>query len=97
MLVHVLPDDGSVDAGGVSLVTDGLLVLELSLGTVAGGVVLVDVLLDVARDLGCDVLVVGVHLLLVTVGDDVSVVCWPVSFSNPSRSWNKQQETYTMG
>lgn len=60
MLVDVLADDRCVHRGGVRLVTDSLLVLELTLAAVAGSVVFVDVLLDVAGDLRGDVLVVAV-------------------------------------
>ena len=61
----VLSDNGSVHAGRVRLLADRLLVRELALRAVARGVVLRDVLLDVARDGGGNVLVVGVDLLLV--------------------------------
>lgn len=65
MLVDVLSDDRSIDRGRVSLITDGLLVLEGTLGAVLGGVVLGDILSNVTLDLGSDVLVVSVDLLVV--------------------------------
>ena len=73
VFVDVLSDDGSIDRGRVSLITNDLLVLEGTLGTVLGGVVLGDILSYVTLDLGSDVLVVSVDLLLVDDGLDFLV------------------------
>ena len=73
VFVDVLSDDGSIDRGRVSLITNDLLVLEGTLGTVLGGVVLGDILSYVTLDLGSDVLVVSVDLLVVDDGLDFLV------------------------
>lgn len=66
-LVDVLANNRGVDGRGVSLVSDGLQVLLLTLRSVAVGMLFRDILSDVSRDLRCDMLVVRVVLLLVAV------------------------------
>lgn len=69
----------------MSLISNGLLMCVVCLGLVAGSMVLGDVLLDVTRDVGCDVLVVSVVLLLVDDGLDLLVDFSLVSF--PVNNW----------
>lgn len=66
-LVDVLANNRGVDGRGVSLVSDGLQVLLLTLRSVAVGMLFRDILSDVSRDLRCDMLVVRVVLLLVAI------------------------------
>jgi len=65
VLVDVLSDNGSVDGGRVSLVSDCLLVSILALRAVLGRVLFRDVFMDVSGDVGSYVLVMSVELLLV--------------------------------
>jgi len=65
VLVDVLSDDGSIDGGRVSLVSDRLLVGMLALRTVLCAVLFRDVFVDVARDVRSNVLVMSVELLLI--------------------------------
>jgi len=81
VLVDVLSDNGSVDGGRVSLVSDCLLVSILALRAVLGRVLFRDVFMDVSGDVGSYVLVLSVELLLVENWLDLLVDLSLVSLS----------------
>jgi len=81
VLVDVLSDNGSVDGGRVSLVSDCLLVSILALRAVLGRVLFRDVFMDVSGDVGSYVLVMSVELLLVENWLDLLVDLSLVSLS----------------